>query len=355
MPTAISCGESSCAGSARSTPGVYQAANARFYRDYLEGRLDFDAYVRFGLGVLARHEPAALRAWRERFLTEQVRPNIPAAARALLARHRAAGDVLAIVTASNAFITAPIAAELGVPRLIATEAAIDAAGCFTGEPAGLPSFREGKVARVREWLAEDHGADAEALLAEAWFYSDSHNDLPLLERVGRPVAVNADPVLARIATSAAGPRSRCACRVGRRATRHGSRRSMPRSRRRTRPPPPRGAPSVAGPQRASLVLALLALAAAAAFLVALGLGSVATPPGAVWDALLGRGDPLTSSLIVELRLPRALAAFAVGGLLALAGVLMQVLLRTRSPTPMCSACRAAQRWARSPRSRWAWA
>lgn len=186
-------------------PGVYQTANARFYRDYLEGQLDFDAYVRFGLGELARHEPAALLAWRERFLAEKVRPNIPAATRTLLATHRAAGDQLAIVTASNAFITAPIAAELGVPRLIATEAAIDAAGRFTGEPAGVPSFREGKVARVLQWLSEEHGADAEALLAEAWFYSDSHNDLPLLEQVGRPVAVNADPVLARIARERSWP------------------------------------------------------------------------------------------------------------------------------------------------------
>ena len=177
----------------------YQAANARFYREYLEGHLVFAEYVRFCLGVLARHELADLRAWRDRFVAELVRPNITLAARELVAQHRAAGDELAIVTASNAFITAPIAAELGVPRLIATEAATDDAGRFTGEPSGVPSFREGKVTRVAQWLAEAHGARAEALLDAAWFYSDSHNDLPLLERVGRPVAVNPDPVLARVA------------------------------------------------------------------------------------------------------------------------------------------------------------
>jgi len=180
-------------------PQDYRAANARYYREYLEGRLVFAEYVRFCLGVLARHEPSALFAWRERFLEELVRPHITAEARALVARHRAAGDELAIVTASNAFITAPIAAELGVPRLIATEAATDSAGRFTGEPLGVPSFREGKVQRVKAWLSEVHGERADASLAAAWFYSDSHNDLPLLERVGRPVAVNPDPVLARIA------------------------------------------------------------------------------------------------------------------------------------------------------------
>ena len=186
-------------------PGEHQRANARFYRDYLEGRLVFADYVRFCLGVLARHEPAALHAWRDRFLAEHVRPYIAPEARALVARHRDAGDELAIVTASNAFITAPIAAELGVPRLIATEAEVDAAGRFTGQPRGVPSFREGKIVRVEQWLAEAHGARGAALLAEAWFYSDSHNDLPLLERVGRPVAVNPDPRLARVATERGWP------------------------------------------------------------------------------------------------------------------------------------------------------
>ncbi len=180
-------------------PADYRVANARFYREYLEGRLEFAEYVRFCLGVLAQHEPATLIAWRERFLTELVRPHITAEARALVERHRAAGDELAIVTASNAFITAPIAVELGVSRLIATEAATDAVGRFTGEPLGVPTFREGKVARVLAWLTEVHGDGAAALLGQAWFYSDSHNDLPLLERVGRPVAVNPDPLLSRIA------------------------------------------------------------------------------------------------------------------------------------------------------------
>lgn len=178
---------------------VHQAANARFYREYLEGRLDYHEYLRFGLGVLAAHDPTALRDWRTRFVVERVRPQITAGARALLERHRARGDTLAIVTATNAFITEPIAVELGVPHLIATEPELDARGRFTGESIGVPSFREGKVTRVLQWLAESPDSGGATALADAWFYSDSHNDLPLLERVGRPVAVNPDPELARLA------------------------------------------------------------------------------------------------------------------------------------------------------------
>lgn len=184
---------------------THRRANARFYADYLEGRLVFADYVAFCLGVLARHDPAQLRAWRDAFVAGLVRAHIAPEARALVARHRAAGDALALVTASNAFITAPIAEELGIPRLIATEAEQDATGRFTGRPRGTPSFREGKVARVLEWLDAERPGEAAALLADAWFYSDSHNDLPLLEKVGRPVAVNPDPSLAAVAAARGWP------------------------------------------------------------------------------------------------------------------------------------------------------
>lgn len=173
---------------------TFGAANRRFYLQYLEGTLDIQEFHAFSLGSLARHDLPTLLAWRERFVAERIAPKLPADAHALIARHRAAGDRLAIVTATNSFITAPVADLLGVPTLIATDPEVDAAGRFTGRVAGVPAFRAGKVERVLAWL----GADA-VLLDDATFYSDSHNDLPLLERVAHPVAVNADPELARIA------------------------------------------------------------------------------------------------------------------------------------------------------------
>ena len=176
-------------------PVAFGTANRRFYRQYLDGTLDIQEFHAFSLGLLARNPPATLIAWRERFIAERIAPNLPADAHALVAGHRAAGDRLAIVTATNSFVTAPIAPLLGVPTLIGTDPETDAAGRFTGRVAGVAAFRAGKVERVLAWL----GADA-ALLDSATFYSDSHNDLPLLERVAHPVAVNADPLLAEVAS-----------------------------------------------------------------------------------------------------------------------------------------------------------
>jgi HAD superfamily hydrolase (TIGR01490 family) len=173
---------------------TFGAANRRFYQQYLDGTLDIQEFHAFSLGLLAQHEPATLQAWRERFIAERIVPNLSADAHALVGRHRNAGDRLAIVTATNSFVTAPIAPLLGVATLIGTDPEVDARGRFTGRVAGEPAFRAGKVARVLAWL----GTEA-ALLDAATFYSDSHNDLPLLERVAHPVAVNADPELARIA------------------------------------------------------------------------------------------------------------------------------------------------------------
>ena len=167
----------------------YERENARFYADYREGRLDILAFLRFSLRPLAQHRMQDLHAWRTRFMREKIEPLITEAAEALVARHRAAGDTLMIITATNAFVTAPIAERFGISELIATEPETND-GRFTGNVAGTPSFREGKVSRLQDWLV---GSDT--ALAGAAFYSDSHNDLPLLELVDRPVAVDPDPIL----------------------------------------------------------------------------------------------------------------------------------------------------------------
>ena len=180
-------------------PNHYERENERFYREYKEGRLDIYEFLRFSLAPLARHSPDELSVWRQAFLAEKIEPIILPKALALVARHRAAGDQLLIITATNSFVTGPIAARLGIPHLIATEPALRD-GRYTGEVDGIPSFREGKVLRLEQWL-DAHGAD----LAGSSFYSDSHNDVPLLERVDHPVAVDPDPALADLAAARGWP------------------------------------------------------------------------------------------------------------------------------------------------------
>lgn len=177
----------------------YERANARYYQDYREGRLDIHAFLRFSLAPLRDNDPEDLLRWRRQFMHEKIEPIILPAARALVERHRRGGDTLLIITATNAFVTAPIAEALDVPYLIATEPA-RAGGRYTGEVAGVPSFREGKVERLAQWLAQT----GESLAGSA-FYSDSHNDLPLLERVDRPVAVDPDAELERVARARGWP------------------------------------------------------------------------------------------------------------------------------------------------------
>jgi len=172
---------------------AYEAQNAAFFEQYKAGTLDIHEYLGFALRPLAAHEPADLAHWHEGFMAERILPMIGAPARALVARHLEAGDLCAIVTATNSFITAPIARAFGVPHLVATDPE-SRDGRFTGRVAGTPCFREGKVARVAAWLAAlGHTLGA---FAESRFYSDSKNDLPLLEQVSHPVAVDPDPVLA---------------------------------------------------------------------------------------------------------------------------------------------------------------
>ena len=168
----------------------YERENSRFYAEYKVGKLDIFEFLRFSLQPLRNNDPDHLKQLREIFLRDKIDPIIPEAARRLVDKHRQAGDQLLIITATNAFVTAPIAQRFGIEHLIATEPE-EIEGHYTGNVVGEPCFREGKVSRLNRWLRE-HGMD----LQDSWFYSDSHNDLPLLERVDHPVAVDPDEILA---------------------------------------------------------------------------------------------------------------------------------------------------------------
>ncbi|MGP4844808.1 HAD family hydrolase [Marinobacter sp. 1Y8] len=172
---------------------IYEKANDRFYREYLDGSLDILNYLSFALQPLADHDEATLHKLRARFVEERIQPIMLDKARQLLDHHRQQGHYLLIITATNRFVTQPIADLLGVDDLIATEAEMKD-GRYTGQVAGIPSFQHGKVTRLQHWLE-----DRKTLQRETWFYSDSHNDLPLLEQVNHPVAVDPDPKLAAIA------------------------------------------------------------------------------------------------------------------------------------------------------------
>ncbi|MBK9393316.1 MAG: HAD family hydrolase [Uliginosibacterium sp.] len=170
----------------------YEARNNAFYEQYKDGSLDINAFLEFVLAPLALRSRAALDALHAEFMRDVILGMITPAGEALVRRHLAQGDLCAIVTATNAFVTAPIARRLGVPHLIATVPAIET-GRFTGKPRGTPAFREGKIARVAAWL-ESMALDL-ACFEKSWFYSDSLNDLPLLSLVTTPVAVDPDPTL----------------------------------------------------------------------------------------------------------------------------------------------------------------
>lgn len=169
---------------------VYEARNQAFYEQYKAGTLDIHEFLDFQLKPLSRHPRQQLEAWHAEFMRERILPMIAPGAPALLAQH--AHSTRVIITATNRFVTAPIARHLGVEHLIATEPE-EVDGEFTGRVVGTPAFREGKVQRLEQWL------NARGLswddVAESWFYSDSLNDLPLLERVTHPVAVDPDETL----------------------------------------------------------------------------------------------------------------------------------------------------------------
>ena len=164
----------------------FAARNEQFYADYKAGVLDIDAYLRFALATLVGHSREELDAWHRDFMASKIEPILLPKAEQLLDSHRLQGHEMLIITATNEFITRPIAQLLGVPELIACQGEI-VDGRYTGEPRGVPSDHAGKVTRLQAWLAERN-----ASLAGAYFYSDSHNDLPLLELVDNPVAVDPD-------------------------------------------------------------------------------------------------------------------------------------------------------------------
>ncbi|MBF0187995.1 MAG: HAD family hydrolase [Magnetococcales bacterium] len=172
---------------------TYEANNRKFYDDYLAGCLDIHAYLEFQLQYLAMESMETLDRWHALFMADKVMPIVLEKGREVLAKHRQQGDTLMIITATNRFVTGPIADALGVDFILATDPEIKE-GRFTGRPEGIPCFREGKVTRLNTWL------QANAMTLEgSWFYSDSHNDVPLLEMVENPVAVDPDEKLTAIA------------------------------------------------------------------------------------------------------------------------------------------------------------
>ncbi len=168
---------------------VYDKINAQFYEDYQNGTLDMMAFLRFALEPLAAHPIEQLHNWRQDFINSIIKPLLLDRAKALIEKHRAQGDTLLVITATNSFITAPIVALYGIENLIATTPEmID--GKYTGNVNGVPCFQEGKVTRLNEWLTLNNEK-----LEGSYFYSDSHNDLPLLKLVDFPVAVDPDEKL----------------------------------------------------------------------------------------------------------------------------------------------------------------
>lgn len=178
---------------------VHKFRNDHFYEQYKAGTLDIHEYLAFALKPLLDYPLDQMLAARERFLNERILPLITRKSRDLISRHKEQGDDLLIITATNGFVTYPIASLLEIDQIIAPHPeVID--GQYTGKTVGIPSFQHGKVTRLNDWLAE-HGKSLEG----AWFYSDSHNDLPLLRLVANPVAVDPDATLLAEANSKGWP------------------------------------------------------------------------------------------------------------------------------------------------------
>ncbi len=177
----------------------YAAANAKFYADYQQGCLDIVEFLAFSLQPLAKHTAEQLYQWRETFVATSIRPLLLEPARQLIDQHRQRGDTLMVITATNRFITEPIAKLYGIENLLATTPEFTN-GRYTGQFVGIPCFQEGKVKQLEAWLR--HSGEN---LRGSWFYSDSHNDLPLLKRVENPVAVNPDPKLHEYANAVGWP------------------------------------------------------------------------------------------------------------------------------------------------------
>ena len=168
---------------------IYEEANLRFYEDYKQGTLDIHEFLSFALTPLVENDANDLRAMREEFMEESIKPIMSTVGKAKIEQHRAKGDHLLIITATNSFVTGPIARAFGINDLIATEPEMEN-GQYTGKIDGIPCFQEGKITKLNSWL-KNSGMD----LQGSYFYSDSHNDLPLLEQVTYPVAIDPDEKL----------------------------------------------------------------------------------------------------------------------------------------------------------------
>ncbi len=166
--------------------------NEQFYLDYKNGCLDINEFLKFQLQPLSQHAKSFLDELHVKYMDNVIRPMMTAKAQALVDKHKAAGDLCLIITATNSFVTAPIAAAYGIEHLIATEPEM-VDGQYTGAVLGEPSFQAGKVTRLNQWLAVREQALTD--FAVSYFYSDSYNDLPLMKQVTNPVAVNADEKL----------------------------------------------------------------------------------------------------------------------------------------------------------------
>lgn len=177
----------------------YESANAKFYEDYKHGSLDIVEFLRFSLKPLADNNPEQLYQWRTQFVEEIIQPLMLQPAQQLIDKHRDRGDTLLVITATNRFVTEPIVRLYGIDNLLATTPEfID--GRYTGGFNGIPCFQEGKVKLLEAWLA-----DSPETMHDSWFYSDSHNDLPLLKLVDYPVAVDPDQKLADFAAASNWP------------------------------------------------------------------------------------------------------------------------------------------------------
>jgi HAD superfamily hydrolase (TIGR01490 family) len=168
---------------------TYERENRRFYDQYKVGELDIHEFLDFQLRPLAEHSMDTLRQWRSQYIQEKITPILLPKAHALIDRHRQQGDTLVVITATNRFITSPIVRLYGIEHLLATEPEI-IDNSYTGNVSGVPCFQAGKVERLSDWLE-----DGRQSLDDSWFYSDSHNDLPLLGKVTHPVAVDPDKIL----------------------------------------------------------------------------------------------------------------------------------------------------------------
>jgi HAD superfamily hydrolase (TIGR01490 family) len=181
---------------------VHETENVKFFEQYKDGTLDIHAFLDFQLAPLARHSRSELDSWHAQFMAERILPMIGDKARQLVQRYAEEGALMAIVTATNSFVTAPICREFGIPHLIATIPAVEN-GRFTGKVEGIPSFKEGKIVRVESWL-QSLGHDWSSF-STSHFYSDSRNDLPLLRKVSHAVAVDPDDTLRQAAIDAGWP------------------------------------------------------------------------------------------------------------------------------------------------------